>query len=72
MVAKTNKCEEFGILDVRTREKILRLLYDGKERSAYKIALQLEMATATIIDHLNKLEEANLINTMDATALGQN
>ena len=67
MVAKTNKYAEFDILDVRTREKILRLLYDGKERSAYKIALQLGMATATIIDHLNKLEEASLINTKDAT-----
>ena len=67
MVDKPNKKDDLGILDVRTREKILRFLYDKKEVSAYKIASEIDMATSTVIDHLNKLEKNKLITSKDAT-----
>lgn len=67
MVDKPNIKDDLSILDVRTREKILRFLYDKKEVSAYKIADEIDMATATIIDHLNKLEENDLVLSKDAT-----
>lgn len=67
MVAKTNLKSNSSILEVRTREEILRFLYDEKERSAYKIAKEICMATATVIGHLNKLEEVGSIRSRDAT-----
>ena len=67
MVDKTTKSQTLDILEVRTREKILHVLYDEKERSAYKIAREIDMATATTIGHLNKLEDAEMIRSKDAT-----
>jgi len=67
MVARPTNTQTLDILEVKTREKILHVLYDGKERSAYKIAREIDMATATIIEHLNKLEDADLIESKDAT-----
>ena len=63
MVGKSN----INILEVRSRERILRVLYDGKERSAYKIAKEIDMAIATVIEHLEKLREAGLVEMRDAT-----
>ena len=67
MVDKPNLKEDLDFLGVRTREEILRVLYDGKEKSAYKIATEVDMATATIIEHLTKLEAAGMIKSKDAT-----
>jgi DNA-binding PadR family transcriptional regulator len=66
MVATSNK-EKLEILTVRTREDILRLLFDDEPRSAYKIAKEINMSTATVIDHLNRLEDVKLINSEDTT-----
>ena len=37
------------------------------EKSAYKIAIEIGMATAAILEHLNKLEQAEMIRGRDAT-----
>jgi DNA-binding MarR family transcriptional regulator len=66
MVA-TPSNEELEILTVRTREDILRLLFDKTPRSPYKIAKEINMTTATVIDHLNKLEEMKLVCGEDTT-----
>lgn len=66
MVYTPNK-KDLDILKVRTREEILRLLFDDESRSAYKIAKEIKMSTATTIDHLNRLKEAKLINIEDTT-----
>lgn len=67
MVDKTNINGKIEILIVRTREEILRVLFEGDEMSAYKIAIVTDMSTATIIDHLGKLEEVGMISSRDAT-----
>lgn len=59
--------QELKILGVRTREDILFLLYDAIPRSAYKIAKEINLATATIIEHLNKLEDAGMVSSEDTT-----
>jgi predicted transcriptional regulator len=66
MVAKPNNKENIELLGVGTREEILRTLFDNKERSAYKIATEIGLATATIIEHLDKLEYAGFIKSKDA------
>lgn len=66
MVDTPNK-ENLDILRVRTREDILRLLFDNEPRSAYKIAKEIKMSTATTIDHLNRLEKTKLISIEDTT-----
>lgn len=50
-----------NVLHSRTREEILRILYDGEERSAYRIAKELGIAVATAVDHLQKLVEEGMI-----------
>jgi predicted transcriptional regulator len=67
MVDKPNIKENIEILGVRTREEILRVLFDGDEMSAYKIATETDMSTATIIEHLTKLEEVGIIASRDGT-----
>ncbi len=58
-----------NILDVRAREKILRILYDGKERSAYSIAKEdeINITLATVVEHLKKLENKGYIVSEDTT-----
>ena len=57
------------ILDVRAREAILRILYDGEKRSAYAIAERIDMhkTLPTVIDHLKKLEKVGYIKSEDTT-----
>lgn len=57
------------ILEVRAREKILRVLYDGKKRSAYSIAKEdeIDITLATVVEHLKKLKEEDYITIEDTT-----
>ena len=45
----------------RTRERILQILYDGKEKSAYQIAKELDISPATAIEHLTELISENMV-----------
>jgi len=58
-----------NILEVRAREKILRVLYDEKKRSAYSISKEDEInkTLATVVEHLKKLEEEGFITSEDTT-----
>lgn len=58
-----------NVLESGVRKKILLLLYDGSEKSAYAIAKndQINLAITSAIQHLNKLEKAGLIESRDAT-----
>lgn len=53
------------ILKSKTREKILVLMYDEKPRSAYLIAKNVDVTTATIIEHLHILKLYGLIDSRD-------
>ena len=57
------------VLDVRTKEAILRTLYDGEKKSAYAIAesIGVHKKLPTVIGHLKKLEEDGYIDSKDAT-----
>lgn len=57
--------KEVEILTVRTREDILRLLFDKTPRSPYKIAKEINVTTATVIEHLKKLENVGLVHSED-------
>lgn len=56
-------------LEVRAREKIIRILYDGEKRSAYSIAKEdeINITLATVVEHLKKLEKEGYIKSEDAT-----
>ena len=56
-------------LEVRAREKILRVLYDGEMRSAYSISKEYEIGItlATVVEHLKKLEGKGFISSEDAS-----
>ena len=66
MVEAPNR-DNIELLRVRTREDILRALFDNNEKSAYKIATEIGLATATIIEHLDRLKRAEMIKSKDAT-----
>ena len=48
-------------LYVRTRERILQILYDGNEKSAYEIAKEVDIATATAVEHLMELVSEGMV-----------
>ena len=54
-------------LEVRAREKILRVLYDEKKRSAYSISKEdeINITLATVVEHLKKLEDKGFITSED-------
>lgn len=56
-------------IKVREREHILRILFDGKERSAYSISMEeeIDITLATVVSHLKKLEKAGFVMSRDAT-----
>jgi len=60
------------ILEVRAREKILRVLYDEKKRSAYSISKEdeINITLATVVEHLKKLEEEEGFITSEDTTKG--
>jgi DNA-binding PadR family transcriptional regulator len=55
-------------LESGVRKKILFILYDGTEKSAYAITKNggLNISIATVIEHLQKLERVGLIEVKDA------
>ena len=53
------------VLETKSRETILIILYDGKKRSAYSLAKSMNLATATIILHLRILENHGYIKSWD-------
>jgi len=52
---------------IRSIEKIVQILWEGKTYSAYQITKQMDITIATVIEHLNKLAEFNYIKVEDAT-----
>jgi DNA-binding PadR family transcriptional regulator len=57
------------LLESNIRKKILLILYDDKEKSAYSITKDedIDITISTVIEHLQKLEKAGLIEIKDAT-----
>ena len=55
-----------NVLYSRTREYILRMLYNADRLSSYKIAKELDIAPATAIDHLQKLIEEGMVSCTNA------
>jgi len=55
-------------LDSVTRKKILLLLFDDEKRSAYSVKndLNLKISLSSVIEHLQKLEKADLIKSENA------
>lgn len=53
------------ILKSKTREKILLIMFDEKSRSAYLISKDVDVTTATVIEHLHSLEQYGFINSWD-------
>lgn len=56
-------------LESSIRKKILLILYDEKEKSAYYITNheEIDISISTVIEHLQKLEKAGLIERKDAS-----
>lgn len=58
-----------NLLESNIRKKILLILYDDTEKSAYSITKHkdINISISTVIEHLQKLEKAGLIEVRDAT-----
>lgn len=70
MVDKSDLPSEIkNTLESSIRKKILLILYDEKERSAYSITNHndINISISTVIEHLQKLEKAELIECKDAS-----
>lgn len=53
--------------EIKSIQKIIQILWDGKKYSGYQITKQIDITISTTIQHLNRLSDSGYVKIEDAT-----